>query len=404
MRQALAFAATWPALESLALSAWDAFPDALVAHLPEALEGLDLSYTSITNRGLGRLPVGLTRLDLSGTQVTGAGLRALSALSSLRDLKLAGIVGLSARHLQALPASVEVLDLSNCSGPFSEKELGTADCHFGGSNCGLSVPRMMWPPALRELKLTGAHLSLALLYGMPTTLESLDISRCTMWPVPVDMDACLPRLQTLRADGAALHYRAYYAYSKTYVWNLPSGLKSLSLANVPHLANPTDWQLAFLPASITSLDLSLTDIIQGQYSGIRETAGWFDNLPKRLPHLRLLNLTKLWGGANPQCLEVMQESNVRVIFHPPTYQLRPAPPEPAQPAPDPVPREQDPKWVDFVKLCAEEQRRITWHDLPVEDDDHDDCDNKGDQGDAAYDDEQDGNEDDEQGSLLFMGF
>jgi hypothetical protein len=71
---------------------------------------------------------------------------------------------------------------------------------------------------------------------------------------------------------------------------------------------------------------------------------------------------------------------------------------------DPVPREQDPKWVDFVKLCAEEQRRITWHDLPVEDDDHDDCDNKGDQGDAAYDDEQDGNEDDEQGSLLFMGF
>jgi hypothetical protein len=42
---------------------------------------------------------------------------------------------------------------------------GTADCHFGGSNCGLSVPRVPWPPALRELKLTGAHLSLALLYG-----------------------------------------------------------------------------------------------------------------------------------------------------------------------------------------------------------------------------------------------
>jgi hypothetical protein len=103
-------------------------------------------------------------LDLSGTQVTGAGLRALSALSSLRDLKLAGIVGLSARHLQvsspflfnfpirlscllispvavwtktnkhkrqALPARVEVLDLSNCSGPFSEKELG-AECPQGG--------------------------------------------------------------------------------------------------------------------------------------------------------------------------------------------------------------------------------------------------------------------------------
>jgi hypothetical protein len=123
-------------------------------------------------------------------------------------------------------------------------ELGTADCHYGGSNCGLSVPRKLWPPALRELKLTGAHLSLALLYGthstpcassfsalpwrpdgswvnvegMPTTLESLDISRCTMWPVPVDMDACLPRLQTLRADGAALHYQAYYAYHKEYVW------------------------------------------------------------------------------------------------------------------------------------------------------------------------------------------
>jgi hypothetical protein len=44
--------------------------------------------------------------------------------------------------------------------------------------------------------------------------------------------------------------------------NLPSGLKSLSLSKVPHLANPTDWQLAFLPASITSLDLSLTDIVQ----------------------------------------------------------------------------------------------------------------------------------------------
>ena len=121
-------------------------------------------------------------------------------------------------------------------------ELGTADCHFGGSNCGLSVPRILWPPALRELKLTGAHLSLALLYGthdtprapsfsalgadgswvnvegMPTTLESLDISRCTLWPVPVDMDACLSRLQTLRVDGAALHRQAFYSYLKEYVW------------------------------------------------------------------------------------------------------------------------------------------------------------------------------------------
>jgi hypothetical protein len=29
------------------------------------------------------------------------------------------------------------------------------------------------------------------------------------------------------------------------------------------------------------------------------SAGWFDTLPKRLLHLRLINLTKLWGGANP---------------------------------------------------------------------------------------------------------
>jgi hypothetical protein len=70
---------------------------------------------------------------------------------------------------------------------------------------------------------------------------------------------------------------------------------------------------------------------------------------------------------------------------------------------DPVPREQDPKWVDFVKLCAEEQRRITWRDLPDEDDhDHDDCDSKGDEEAGEGDDEQADSED-EQGSLLFMG-
>ena len=71
---------------------------------------------------------------------------------------------------------------------------------------------------------------------------------------------------------------------------------------------------------------------------------------------------------------------------------------------DPVPRELDPKWVAFVKLCAEEQRRITWRDLPDEaDHDH----NEGDAYKADHDNKDDDNDDDddeeEQGSLLFMG-
>jgi len=73
---------------------------------------------------------------------------------------------------------------------------------------------------------------------------------------------------------------------------------------------------------------------------------------------------------------------------------------------DPVPREQDPKWVDFVKLCAEEQRRITWRDLPneAEDPDHDGCDSKGDQSEEAGEgDDEQADSEDEQGSLLFMG-
>jgi hypothetical protein len=70
---------------------------------------------------------------------------------------------------------------------------------------------------------------------------------------------------------------------------------------------------------------------------------------------------------------------------------------------DPVPREQDPKWVAFVKLCAEEQRRITWRDLPDEaDHDHED---EGDADEADHDNKDDDNDDDEeeQGSLLFVG-
>ncbi len=72
---------------------------------------------------------------------------------------------------------------------------------------------------------------------------------------------------------------------------------------------------------------------------------------------------------------------------------------------DPVPRELDPKWVAFVKLCAEEKRRITWLDLPDEEDpDHDDCDSKGDQSEEAGEgDDEQADSEDEQGSLLFMG-
>ena len=94
---------------------------------------------------------------------------------------------------------------------------------------------------------------------MPTTLESLDISHCILRAVPVDMDACLPRLQMLRADYAELDLCAYHQYRHTAIWSLPSGLKSLSLASMP--VSIPDRQLAFLPASITSLDISRTPLI-----------------------------------------------------------------------------------------------------------------------------------------------
>src|SRR3989344_7084773 len=96
---------------------------------------------------------------------------------------------------------------------------------------------------------------------MPTTLESLDISHCILRPVPVDMDACLPRLQTCRAEYAGLDLCAYHLYRHTAMWSLPSGLKLLSLVGMP-LDSPTDRPLTFLPASITSLDISRTPLIQ----------------------------------------------------------------------------------------------------------------------------------------------
>jgi hypothetical protein len=36
---------------------------------------------------------------------------------------------------------------------------------------------------------------------MPTTLTSLDLSNCYLYAFNVDFDVCLPRLETLRADG-----------------------------------------------------------------------------------------------------------------------------------------------------------------------------------------------------------
>ena len=59
---------------------------------------------------------------------------------------------------------MEVLDLANCSGPFAKQEL-LGDPADNPATPALTLPRVPWPPALRELKLGGVRLSLGLLYG-----------------------------------------------------------------------------------------------------------------------------------------------------------------------------------------------------------------------------------------------
>jgi hypothetical protein len=43
---------------------------------------------------------------------------------------------------------------------------------------------------------------------MPTTLTSLDLSDCYLYGFNVDFDVCLPRLETLRANGTEVRGRA----------------------------------------------------------------------------------------------------------------------------------------------------------------------------------------------------
>lgn len=255
-----------------------------------------------------------------------------------------------------------------------------------------------WPASLKRLRLQGYTLALGLLYEFPPLLDMLDISSCELQPHTANFGACLPHLRLLIADYAKLPtFRSPRSHTDRRpppgLWSLPSGLQGLHLTAC---AVGNRWDLlAFLPASITHLNLSCTDLAEDQCS--LEAQGWSDpfmnTICQRLPKLQYLNL---WYHQQnyyylicrmPRFLEFSPSTRFKVVrtFISPRNQK----PQHIVP-PGPVgAREEDPNWCEFVANCATERAAIVFAPIPPEvvpDDDE------------PLDDDDD---DDEEGGLLF---
>ncbi|ELR11524.1 Fbox domain containing protein [Acanthamoeba castellanii str. Neff] len=359
-------------LRSLALSRKSMRQALTFASSWPALVSLDLSaWDSFSDSLVKHLPETLESLTLSYTAITNRGTSYLSRLTALRELNLASTTRLGVEHLQWIPSSVEVLDLSSVSGP--ERQL-----------------------------------------RMPTTLTSLDLSNSYLYAFNVDFDVCLPRLETLRANRSEVIRGS--AEHPPLMWSLPSGLKSLSFA---HATISKEWDLlAFLPASITSLDFSFTRLSYEQALSVRTPASlWFETLPKRLPHLRLINLATSYASNEPQCLKVasghkkspeklrqssivMQEHSVQVVCPAAYFYWQGTVPwvlPQGRFDTEARSREDQPVWQALIRRCAEQRELLSWQPLDPPHSSDEALEKE------EEDDDDEGGGDDAQGSLLSVG-
>lgn len=106
--------------------------------------------------------------------------------------------------------------------------------------------------------------------GMPSSLEKLDLSNCTIEDFPVDLGSCLPRLQVLRLS-AATYRRTDRTADEPIMFvqprsfpithradrqnrSLPHGLKALIMPRLEITFESV--MLLHFPSSIVHLDIS----------------------------------------------------------------------------------------------------------------------------------------------------